>query len=150
VNLHLENVTEKHLPDLVEFEKQVFGLEAYDTEDFSDAFRYKNTAVFRVAYDSGKLAGYVLGTHTKRGCKVDSLGVLPTYRGGELAKFLMDDFVRTVRPFCKSIFLEVRTSNMRARNFYYHLGFKTMKFREGYYDEPGLPKEAAIIMKLDL
>jgi ribosomal-protein-alanine acetyltransferase len=146
-NIHLESATEKHVPDLLEFEKEIFGLDAFDTDTFKDALRHKNTAVFRTAYDSGKLAGYILGSHTKRGCRIDSLGVRPSYRGGELAKFLMEDFITTARSFCKSIFLEVRTSNIRARNFYYHLGFRTVKFKEAYYEEP---KEAALIMKLDM
>ncbi len=73
------------------------------------------------------------------------IAVLPEYRGGGLAKKLMERLAEySKEKAVASIFLEVRESNKIARNLYKSYGFEEEGIRKNYYQNPS---ENAVIMR---
>lgn len=89
-------------------------------------------------------AGYCVLRIVADECELLRIAVRPEYRGRGLSKKLMDQLVFYSRQKdVKSIFLEVRESNERARNLYRSYGFTEEGIRKHYYLNPC---EDAVIM----
>ncbi len=89
-------------------------------------------------------AGYCVFRIVADVCELLRIAVRPEYRGRGLSKKLMDQLVFYSRQKdVKSIFLEVRESNERARNLYRSYGFTEEGIRKHYYLNPC---EDAVIM----
>ncbi|MDK2968236.1 MULTISPECIES: ribosomal protein S18-alanine N-acetyltransferase [Lacrimispora] len=89
-------------------------------------------------------AGYCVFRIVADECELLRIAVRPEYRGRGLSKKLMDQLVFYSRQKdVKSIFLEVRESNERARNLYRSYGFTEEGIRKHYYLNPC---EDAVIM----
>lgn len=72
------------------------------------------------------------------------IAILPQYRGRGLAKKLMEYMVNYSREMnVKSISLEVREGNKKARNLYKTYGFLEESIRKNYYQNPC---ESALVM----
>jgi ribosomal-protein-alanine N-acetyltransferase len=77
-----------------------------------------------------------------------NLAVHPVSRGKRLAQFLLLRMIDTaVSRGLKSVWLEVRPSNIAARKLYDKLGFHEVGRRPRYYAESN---EDAIVMALEL
>lgn len=73
------------------------------------------------------------------------VAVSPEFQGRGLSKKLMDQMVEYSRKMkAETIFLEVRESNVKARNLYRSYGFSEEGIRKDYYRNP---VENAVIMK---
>nr|WP_288826331.1 ribosomal protein S18-alanine N-acetyltransferase [uncultured Clostridium sp.] len=82
-------------------------------------------------------AGYCVFRIVADECELLRIAVRPEYRGRGLSKKLMDQMVFYSRKNeVKSIFLEVRESNDRARNLYKSYGFTEEGVRKHYYLNP--------------
>lgn len=82
-------------------------------------------------------AGYCVFRIVADECELLRIAVRPEYRGRGLSKKLMDQLVFYSRQKdVKSIFLEVRESNERARNLYRSYGFTEEGIRKHYYLNP--------------
>ncbi|MDW2799590.1 ribosomal protein S18-alanine N-acetyltransferase [Clostridium boliviensis] len=82
-------------------------------------------------------AGYCVFRIVADECELLRIAVRPEYRGRGLSKKLMDQLVFYSRQKdVKSIFLEVRESNERARNLYRSYGFTEEGIRKNYYLNP--------------
>lgn len=79
---------------------------------------------------------------------VNSLAVLPEWRGRGLASFLLTEVVAAGRrEGVRRATLEVRESNLAARRLYGSFGFRQVAVRRRYYTNP---MEDALILWLDL
>ncbi|NLU66897.1 ribosomal protein S18-alanine N-acetyltransferase [Streptomyces sp. HNM0574] len=87
--------------------------------------------------EDGRLAGYG-GLATTAGTgDIQTIGVLPAYRGTGLAGRLMDELLAAaVRFGCHEVLLEVRVDNAPAKRLYERYGFRAIGVRRGYY-QPG-------------
>jgi len=95
-----------------------------------------------VAEVNGRIAAFLVSRETAPGeIEILNLAVDPACRRRGLATALMAS-VRRRRP--GEFFLEVRESNLAARDLYRKLGFEQAGVRPGYYDNPA---EAAIVMR---
>lgn len=96
----------------------------------------------------GQLLGYgglaaVAGTGD-----VQTIGVLPAFRGTGLAPRLLGDLLTAAEGFaCHEVLLEVRVDNARAQRMYERFGFEPLGFRRGYY-QPG--NVDALVMRVPL
>ena len=101
-----------------------------------------------VAYESGKLAGYIFMLAVGGEAELAKVAVLPEYRRRGVAKALLTASLDACRENGAAVcFLEVRESNGAARRLYESFGFAEIAVRRGYYDSP---VEDAIIMKKEL
>ena len=95
----------------------------------------------------GTLAGYVFCAFAAGEIHVNKIAVDPLYRRRGIARLLMTevlDFAARIQ--AEEIFLEVRPSNLPARNFYVLLGFRDAGRRPQYYADG----EDALVMSLFL
>ena len=95
----------------------------------------------------GTLAGYVFCAFAGGEIHVNKIAVDPLYRRRGVARLLMKEVLDfSDRIQAEEIFLEVRPSNVPARNFYVQLGFREVGRRAQYYADG----EDALVMSLFL
>ena len=99
-----------------------------------------------VAEDSKKIIGIVTwiahGLPKHQLCELDRIAVLPEYRGGGIARKLLDALVRDAGAFYKKnnsklrkLYLLTHADNERAKRFYEKMGFKhETTLKEHYYE----------------
>jgi [ribosomal protein S18]-alanine N-acetyltransferase len=78
-----------------------------------------------------------------------NLTVAPTDQGQGHARWLLDALVAHCRrEAAPMLWLEVRTSNARARRLYVRYGFREIGLRRGYYPAAQGRREDAVVMSL--
>ena len=134
-------------------EEDVAAVAALEMENFSrpwsyDAF-YKTLSdenyIVIIAKDTDALLGYCVLLCTGEEADITNVCTAPAARGKGVATAMLTALLeagesRGVAEF----FLEVRESNIPARNLYTKLGFEEIGLRKNYYEEP---KEHAVLMK---
>jgi polysaccharide biosynthesis protein PslH len=96
-----------------------------------------------VAIGEDRVLGFVAFRQTGEGeSEILNLAVAPESRRRGVATLLVEEVV-TRRP--GALFLEVRSANTTARNFYQKLGFTEVGLRRGYYQSP---EDDGIVMRL--
>lgn len=97
---------------------------------------------FLVSLRAGAVAGFLVWRPLAEDeCEVLNLAVAPTCRRQGIARQLLESLLQGKG---NTVFLEVRESNLAARNFYKSMGFHEVGIRDEYYDSP---PEPAIVMK---
>jgi len=97
---------------------------------------------FTVSVSAGAVTGFLVWRPLGEGeCELLNLVVDPARRRQGVGRQLLDGLLQGQG---NTVFLEVRESNLAARNFYKSLGFKEVSTRKEYYDQPS---ESAIVMK---
>lgn len=80
--------------------------------------------------------------------EVQRIAVLPRYRRLGVARKMMETMVTCARDSqVSAVSLEVRQSNLPARNLYESFGFRAEAVRKGYYSNPA--EDALIMWKRD-
>jgi ribosomal-protein-alanine N-acetyltransferase len=97
-----------------------------------------------VALSGDIIVGYACYSNSEGQLHLTNLAVDPSYRRKSVANGLLDHILGLAREQeCELIFLEVRTSNEMARQFYESTGFSVIDTCDGYYDDPA---EDALVM----
>ena len=101
---------------------------------------------FFVAVDGQDAAvAYVVAHFGADEGEILNLGVAPAHRRRGLARALVEHTLAALRGRgVRSVFLEVRESNVAARHLYERLGFAPVGKRAGYYRRP---TEAAVVLR---
>lgn len=95
---------------------------------------------FLVAENGESLAGFLVWRHTAPDeIEILNLAVAPGFRRQGIARALLAAVPKG------DVFLEVRESNVAARELYLTAGFHEAGLRQGYYENPS---EGAIVMRL--
>ncbi|MBE5988362.1 ribosomal-protein-alanine N-acetyltransferase [Lacrimispora xylanisolvens] len=132
--------------------EDVLGVLEIEMQCFSDPWSFdminkgleSSLDTWLVLWEEGAAAGYCVFRTIADECELLRIAVLPELRGRGLSKKLMDQMVFYSRQKeVKSIFLEVRESNDRARNLYKSYGFVEEGIRKHYYSNPS---ENAVLM----
>jgi ribosomal-protein-alanine N-acetyltransferase len=80
-----------------------------------------------------------------------NLSVAPQAQHRGHARYLLDALRELAREHrARQLWLEVRTSNTRARALYERYGFLSVGVRRGYYPAPGRGREDAVVMSLQI
>jgi [ribosomal protein S18]-alanine N-acetyltransferase len=124
-------------------EQRVFA-DPWSTLDFRDCVSY---ALFLVAEDQGRIAGYVVALDAADEGEILNLAVAEGGRRRGLGRALVEAIVAALSERgVRQVYLEVRESNAAARALYAAFGFKDVGRRQAYYRRP---VEDAIILRLD-
>ncbi len=135
----VREMLESDIPAVVKIEQECFTAEAWSEESFK--YRLGRAGfISLVAEDLGEVAGYIAASEILDEQYLDSLAVRDDQRGKGVATSLMKAAFDTE----KSVYLEVRESNLPAINLYKKLGFTEYARRRDYYDNP---MEDAIMMR---
>jgi ribosomal-protein-alanine N-acetyltransferase len=99
-----------------------------------------------VAEGDGRIAGFIVARAAGSEWEIENVAVEPDLRRSGIARQLVTAVVAQARSaHATAIFLEVRESNLAARELYRSLGFVESGNRSEYYRSPS---EAAVIYKL--
>ena len=104
----------------------------------------------RVLFDArGAMLGYFVAMAGVDEVHLLNITVAPAAQGHGHARFLLDALGALCREqHARALWLEVRSSNTRARSTYEHLGFVQVGLRKGYYPAPFGRREDAVVMSL--
>lgn len=99
----------------------------------------------------GVLVGYAVATAAVDEMHLLNLTVAPPQEGRGHAQALLDALeAESLARGLRSLWLEVRPTNERARRLYAWRGFREVGLRRGYYPGPHGRREDAIVMSLAL
>jgi [ribosomal protein S18]-alanine N-acetyltransferase len=108
-------------------------------------------AFARLARLGDSVCGYVLARITGEEAEILSLGVLPETRKRGVGRELLSAALGLAAiGGCRVVFLEVAEGNQAARQLYSRSGFHQVGRRRNYYQCPGQPPEAALVLRRDL
>ncbi len=139
-------LAEEHLAGIMDIEVEAYP-EPWTVRMFQDEIRNERS-YFYVAFLGDVLAAYGGFWLVIDEAHITSVAVREAYRGRgygrRLVAFLIDEAVASG---ARRATLEVRVSNIRARNLYVSFGFRPVGLRKGYYPKNN---EDAIVMLKDL
>ena len=116
----------------------------WSTQDFRDCVTF---ALFLVAEEGERIAGYVVALEAADEGEILNLAVAPAGRRRGLGRALVEAMLDALRSRgVGQVYLEVRESNATARALYASRGFKEVGRRKEYYRRP---VEDAIVLRLD-
>ena len=128
-------------PDIAKAEAEIFP----DPWGERDIFSYICTegGMCYSALVDGKVVAYIIGRVIPPEGEIYRIATVPAFRKRGIAYRLLDYAAKTERGRgLECLFLEVRESNVPARNLYRAYGFREMGRRKNYYS---LPTEDAIL-----
>ena len=136
-------MNESHVPFIAEIEKLCFSDPWSESSVASEL--NNQLALWLVAEDNGRVAGYV-GSQTVMGeSDMMNVAVHPDYRKQGIATTLIVGLVEELRKReSRCLTLEVRASNENAISLYQKLEFQQVGCRKNYYRNP---KEDALILR---
>ena len=137
-------LSEEHLDDVMAIEQEAYP-EPWTLRMFHEEIRGERS-YFYVAFLEEALVAYGGFWLVLDESHITSVAVKDTYRGRgfgrQLMEFLMNEAVDSGATRAT---LEVRVSNLRARNLYLSLGFRPIGLRKGYY--PKNNEDAIVMLK---
>ena len=129
------------------------GIRALELEYFADAWGERDifsaictdgAMCYSAVDEDGSIAAYVLGRLIAPEAEIYRVAVKMDKRRRGIGYRLLDYAVKSERGHgLESVFLEVRASNVPARNLYHSYGFSEIGERKNYYRDP---TENAIVM----
>jgi ribosomal-protein-alanine N-acetyltransferase len=139
----ITNMREQHVSQVAELEKLCFSDPWSESSVASEL--NNQLALWLVAEDNGRVAGYV-GSQTVMGeSDMMNVAVHPDYRKQGIATTLIVGLVEELRKReSRCLTLEVRASNENAISLYRKLEFQQVGCRKNYYRNP---KEDALILR---
>lgn len=100
-----------------------------------------------VVQEDRHIIGYICTMQVLDECTITNLAVKPDFRRQGIAKFIFDEFFKTMKNRdIRFYYLEVRASNKAAISLYQKLGFQQVGIRKEYYNNP---VEDAVVMAFD-
>ncbi len=138
-NIEIQKFSKEHIKDILKIEQLCFSVPWGENELCEEL--NNQCAKFYVAIKEKKVVGYVgLYVVCNEG-DVARVAVLPEYRRYGIAKALLE---KSFKDELNSVFLDVRESNVPAKELYKSLGFEEIGIRKNYYSNPA---ENAVLMK---
>lgn len=105
-------------------------------KDFEDAVRSSNT-LYMVIENQGEIIGYAGMWLVLDEGEITNVSIKKDCWGQKAGTYLMKEFLEEAKKRGGvSFFLEVRESNMRARNLYRSFGFEEISVRRNFYEAP--------------
>lgn len=132
-----------HIPQIGALERQCFS---DPWSERSIASELENPlALWLVAEEDGVVAGYIGSQAVLGEADMLNLAVAPAFRRRGIGRWLTLALIDALsQAGCHSLTLEVRPSNLPARQLYDSLGFHQVGLRKNYYEKP---REDGMILK---
>ena len=145
---YLQQMQAQHLEDVLRVEQRAYP-HPWTHSNFLDALNSGNQAQMLLA--DACLLGYFVAMQGVEEVHLLNLTVAPEYQRQGWAHLLLDALALWARgQRCACLWLEVRTSNQRARQVYEAYGYFQAGVRKSYYPAAHGLREDAIVMRLPL
>ena len=142
-----EPMTEARLDEVLAIEKRAYG-HPWSRGNFADSLRSGYQAQLLCAGPT--LLGYFVAMKGVDEVHLLNITVAPAYQGQGWGRVLLDALALWSRgQGAQWLWLEVRTSNLRAQQVYERYGFRRVGERRNYYPADG-GREDAIVMSYPL
>lgn len=137
------NMNESHVPQVAQLEAICFS-DPWSERSVASELNNK-LALWLVAEEDGRVAGYVGSQTVIDESDVMNVAVHPDFRRRGIAEKLMEQLVGSLKAMgSHCLTLEVRASNAPAIALYEKLGFQEVGRRKNYYRNP---REDALILR---
>jgi ribosomal-protein-alanine N-acetyltransferase len=149
VSTQLVAMSLAHVDEVMAYEDDLFGAEAWTAEGYRAELRDTRSRHYVAAIDeAGALIGWAGVRVVADEAEVLTVGVIPMARRRGVGLALMADlYADAKRRGAQAIYLEVRVDNDGARKLYERDGFVKVGTRRGYYDGGRVD---AVVMRRDL
>ncbi|MDH3733183.1 MAG: ribosomal protein S18-alanine N-acetyltransferase [Gemmatimonadota bacterium] len=132
------------LPQILEIENASFAT-PWSPKTFLNLLRRPNAALFTAEYVPGDVVGYAVIWFAGPEGELGDLAVRAEGRRRGVGSALVEAALsEAARRASQEVYLEVRESNLAARNLYERHGFEVVNRRTGYYSDP---VEDALVMR---
>lgn len=147
--MNVRTATVKDIPSLIALERASDGVAHWSKEHYEALFATSPTPrLALVTENADGIQGFLIAKRIAQEWEIENLVVAPAIRRQGYASRLMGTLMNNVRAeAAKSIFLEVRESNIAARSLYGKMGFRLVGLRSRYYHHPD---EDGLNLRLDL
>jgi len=146
--IYLRSALPSDVPEVAELERACYG-DPWPASAFA-ALPDNSRVFFTVARSDvrGPVVGYVVAWYVVDEAELANLAVAPELRGQGIGQALLDAMLSDASTRGASqVFLEVRESNLTARQLYGTRGFEEVARRKRYYRTP---TEDALILRCTL
>lgn len=128
-------MTRKHVDELMAYEQQMFGTEAWSRASYLAEVADKRNRYYVAAEGpGGELLGWAGVLIVSDTAEIMTVGVVPgARRAGTGRRMLEALLAEAARRGAEEAFLEVRADNDAARSLYRAAGFDEIGIRRGYY-----------------
>jgi ribosomal-protein-alanine N-acetyltransferase len=131
------------IPEVIEIERMSFTTPWSENAFLKEI--HKLYSLTRVAVLGDKVIGYICANYIMDEGHIMNLAVHHNFRRRGIGTKLVEEILDELKENdCRYIYLEVRFSNLRARNFYERFGFRVAGIRRNYYTSP--IEDAALMM----
>jgi ribosomal-protein-alanine N-acetyltransferase len=131
------------IPEVIEIERMSFTTPWSENAFLKEI--HKLYSLTRVAVLGDKVIGYICANYIMDEGHIMNLAVHHNFRRRGIGTKLVEEILDKLKENdCRYIYLEVRFSNLRARNFYERFGFRVAGIRRNYYTSP--IEDAALMM----
>ena len=136
------------VPTLMALEKHAVTAAHWSVEQYQVAFSIQEPPrVALVIEEDAEVQGFLIARAAKREWEIENIAVAGPARRRGLGSRLLGEFLNTVLgQGGQAVFLEVRRSNLAARNLYEKWAFVESGCRKNYYHAP---EEDAMTYRLD-
>jgi ribosomal-protein-alanine N-acetyltransferase len=147
--LQIDRARREDLPAIAEIEGRCFS-DPWSERSFADLLMHPRiyfdcARLHDAQSDGAPVVGYVVAWFAAGEGEIANLAVAPDYRNRGIGGALLDRALREgARLGAGEVFLEVRSSNLRARTLYESRGFAEVGRRRRYYRRP---VEDAVILR---
>lgn len=133
------------IPRVLEIETSVFPHTSWAYNSFLNEISSEISFPYVLLFNN-KIVGYIIFHIIYPEAHITNFAIAKEHQNKGLGKCLLEFAINKIKEKkVKSIFLEVRVSNIRAQYIYKKFGFKFIGIRENYYQNNN---ESAIIMAL--
>ncbi len=147
-HLQLLAMTESWLDAVSMIERQAYT-HPWSRGNFSDSLRAGYHA--QVLLEEREVVGYLVLMLGAQEAHLLNITITPSRQGQGLGLHLLQETVQWSRlQGARSLWLEVRVSNARARQIYARYGFEAVGMRRNYYPLAPFKREDAVVMSLNL
>lgn len=143
-DITVDKISKNDAPCVAKIEKECFSVPFTE----SDILDYMENPIwhFLVARQVEGVLGYISFTVILDECQIVNVAVDPSARKRGVGSLLLESFLEYVKALgTKSVFLEVRESNLPAINLYKKFSFCEIGISKNHYSKP---TENAILMSL--
>ena len=130
----IEKMTIDDVDEVANIEKEVFKSpwpKEYFIDEINNEFAY-----YYVLKEEDKIIGYAGMWLMFENCDLTTIGINKEHQGNKYGEKLLNFMIKdAINKECEFMHLEVRVSNLKARNLYQKFGFLETRIRKGYYED---------------